>query len=88
MLPVGETLFYPILMHFAARFNGNTYGEFASDYKALVESNIKCMHHFDMDMVSLISDPYREIAAFGAQLSLFLKVCRFAVNISLKPLTM
>jgi uroporphyrinogen decarboxylase len=65
-LPVGETLFYPILMHFAARFNNITYGFFASDYKALVESNLKCMEHFDIDIVSLISDPYRETAAFGA----------------------
>lgn len=79
MLPVGETLFYPILMHFAARFNGNTYGEFASDYKVLVESNIKCMHHFDMDMVSLISDPYRETVAFGAPIEFIpegVPICR------------
>ena len=62
----GRVLFYPILMHFAARFNGHTYGELASDYRVLVESNIKCLHHFDADMVSLISDPYRETAAFGA----------------------
>lgn len=59
-------LFRPILMHFAARFNGNTYGEFASDYKVLVESNIRAMDHFDIDMVGLISDPYRETSAFGA----------------------
>jgi len=59
-------LFRPILMHFAARFTGNTYGEFASDHKVLVNSNIKTMEHFDYDMVSLISDPYRETAAFGA----------------------
>ena len=26
-------LFYPILMHFAARYNSHTYGEFASDFK-------------------------------------------------------
>lgn len=62
----GRVLFYPILMHFAARFNGHTYGELASDYRVLVESNIKCIHQFDFDMVSLISDPYRETAAFGA----------------------
>jgi MtaA/CmuA family methyltransferase len=61
-----RVLFYPILMHFAARFNGRTYGELASDYRVLVESNIKCLHQFDLDMVSLISDPYREAAAFGA----------------------
>ncbi len=61
-----RVLFYPILMHFAARFNGHTYGELASDYRVLVESNIRCLHQFDFDMVSLISDPYRETAAFGA----------------------
>ncbi len=65
--PVGRIQFYPILMHFAARFDGKTYGEFASDYRVLVESNIRCLRHFDADMVSLISDPYRETAAFGAE---------------------
>jgi MtaA/CmuA family methyltransferase len=58
--------FYPILMHFAARYGGKTYGELASDYRVLVESNIRCLEDFDLDMVSLISDPYRETAAFGA----------------------
>ena len=62
-----ETVFFrPILMHFAARFNSTTYGKFASDYKVLVESNIRAMEYFDTDMVSLISDPYRETSAFGA----------------------
>jgi len=55
-------------MHFAARFNNTTYGKFASDYKTLVESNIRAMEHFDTDMVSLISDPYRETSAFGARI--------------------
>ena len=75
----GETLFYPILMHFAARFNGNNYGEFASNYKVLVESNLKCLNYFDMDMVSLISDPYRETAAFGAPIEFITEgvpICR------------
>jgi MtaA/CmuA family methyltransferase len=62
-------LFRPILMHFAARFNNKTYGEFASDHKVLVESNIKALEYFDMDMVGLISDPYRETSAFGARVS-------------------
>ncbi len=60
-------IFRPILMHFAARFAGYTYGQFASDYKVLVESNIKCAEHFDLDMVGVISDPYRETSAFGAR---------------------
>jgi MtaA/CmuA family methyltransferase len=62
-------LFRPILMHFAARFNDTTYGAFASDYKVLVESNIKALEYFDMDMVGLISDPYRETSAFGARVT-------------------
>ncbi len=61
-----RVLFYPILMHFAARYNGHTYGEFASDFHVLVNSNVRCLIDFNLDMVSLISDPYRETAAFGA----------------------
>ena len=65
--PEDRVLFRPILMHFAARFAGKTYGQFASDHKALVEANIKAMEHFDLDLVGLISDPYRETSAFGAK---------------------
>lgn len=63
-----KVFFRPILMHFAARFNNTTYGKFASDYRVLVESNLRAMEHFDTDMVSLISDPYRETSAFGAKI--------------------
>ena len=67
--PADRAVFRPILMHFAARFAGKTYGEFASDYKTLVACNLKAMEHFDLDMVGLISDPYRETSAFGAKVS-------------------
>jgi uroporphyrinogen decarboxylase len=64
---IGEgILFHPILMHFAARYNQTTYGRFASDHRVLVESNIRCMEDFGLDAVGLISDPYRETSAFGA----------------------
>jgi MtaA/CmuA family methyltransferase len=62
----GKVPFSPILMHFAARFIGKTYADFASDHQVLVEANLRCMEHFKMDTVSLISDPYRETSAFGA----------------------
>jgi MtaA/CmuA family methyltransferase len=62
----GNVPFHPILMHFAARLIGKTYGEFASDHRILVESNIRALEEFDLDWVELISDPYRETAAFGA----------------------
>ena len=61
--------FHPILMHFAARYAGYSYGRFASDYKVLAESNIRCMEDFGMDAVGLISDPYRETSAFGAKVT-------------------
>jgi MtaA/CmuA family methyltransferase len=47
--------------------SSQTYGQFASDHKVLVDCNIKAMEHFDLDMVGLISDPYRETSAFGAR---------------------
>lgn len=62
-----SVMFQPILMHFAARFSNRTYAEFASDYHVLVESNLRALDYFDMDMVGLISDPYRETSAFGAR---------------------
>ncbi len=65
---VSEILFAPILMHFAARQIGKTYGEFASDYRVLVDANVHAVKEFGMDIASLISDPYRETSAFGAEI--------------------
>jgi MtaA/CmuA family methyltransferase len=59
-------LFHPILMQFAAKFNNHTYEEFMTDYRVLVESNVKCLEVIGHDAVGLISDPYRETSAFGA----------------------
>jgi MtaA/CmuA family methyltransferase len=64
-----DTLFHPILMHFAARFHKKTYSEFATNYRVLVESNIDCAEYFDPDAVMLISDAYRETSAFGAKVA-------------------
>lgn len=64
-----DVFFRPLLMHFAASYAGKTYAEFASDYKALVESNLRCLYDFDIDAVGLISDPYRETSAFGAEVT-------------------
>jgi len=58
----------PILMAFAAQHIGSGYGAFASDYRVLVEANLRCAEAFGMDQVSTISDPYRETAGFGAEI--------------------
>jgi MtaA/CmuA family methyltransferase len=63
-----RTIFRPILMHFIARHAGGNYAKFASDYRFLVESNLRALDDFDIDMVGLISDPYRETSAFGAMI--------------------
>ena len=54
----------PILMQFAAEYIGSNYGAFASDYRVLVEANLRCAADFGMDQVSCISDPDRETQGF------------------------
>ncbi len=57
----------PILMQYAAEHIGSNYGAFAADYTVLVEANLRCRADFGFDQVSVISDPYRESAGFGAE---------------------
>jgi MtaA/CmuA family methyltransferase len=64
--PPDRIIFHPILMQFAARHYQSTYTEFMTDYRVLVEANIHCLKKFDIDAIGLISDPYRETSAFGA----------------------
>ncbi len=56
----------PILMQFAAEYIGSNYACFASDYRVLVEANVRCAQDFGIDQLSCISDPYRETQGFGA----------------------
>jgi MtaA/CmuA family methyltransferase len=55
-------------MQFAAEYIGSYYGAFVSDHKVLVEANLACAHKFDLDQLSTISDPYREVSGFGAEI--------------------
>ncbi|WP_290534549.1 uroporphyrinogen decarboxylase family protein [Alistipes sp.] len=65
----GRIPFHPILMQFAAHMIGKTYEEFMTDHRILVDSNMRCIERFDMDAVSVISDPYRETSGFGAEIT-------------------
>jgi MtaA/CmuA family methyltransferase len=56
-----------ILMTFAARHTGVTYDRYVSDYRLLVEGNLRCCEDFGIDMLSAISDPMREAHGFGAE---------------------
>ncbi len=64
--PIDSLPFMPITMMFAADQIGKPYGEYALDYRVLVEGQIKTAEIFDIDQVSCISDPAREAADLGA----------------------
>lgn len=57
----------PILMRYAAEHIGSNYGAFASDFRVLVEANLRCAVDFGYDQLSAISDPYRETSGFGGE---------------------
>jgi MtaA/CmuA family methyltransferase len=59
----------PILMQYAAEYIGSDYAAFASDYRVLVEANKRCVHDFEIDQLSCISDPYRETSGFGSEIT-------------------
>jgi len=66
-LPVDRIPNLNILMQFAARYIGIPYGKYCTDYRCLVEGNIRCCRDFGIDMVSAISDPFRETSGFGGK---------------------
>jgi MtaA/CmuA family methyltransferase len=57
----------PITMMFAADVLGVKYGEYARDYRVMVDAQIKTAEMFGFDYVSSISDPAREAADAGAK---------------------
>ena len=64
--PVDRVPNVNILMQFAAREIGVTYSQYVTDYRRLVEANVACCEKYGVDMVSTISDPFREAADRGA----------------------
>jgi len=59
-----------IIMTFAAKYINVPYSKYVTDYRYLVEGNIKCCEEFGIDMVSAISDPCREGHDMGAEIKL------------------
>ncbi len=66
--PVDRVPNLNILMLFAAKYIDQPYGKFCQDYRVLVEGNVRCNKEFDIDLLSTMSDPYRETADFGAEM--------------------
>ena len=66
--PVDKIPNLNIFMSFVAKMAGVSYREYVTDYRRLVEGNLRCAERFGIDAVSAISDPMREASAFGAAL--------------------
>ncbi len=61
----------PITMMFATDRIGKKYGEYARDYRVLVEGQLRTADEFGFDYVSCISDPAREATDCGAHIEFF-----------------
>src|ERR1035438_5720063 len=69
--PVDRIPLMPITMMFAADQIGVKYGQYVTDYRVLVEGQMRTAERFDIDLVSTISDPAREAGDLGAKVRIF-----------------
>lgn len=60
--------FHPIIMRWAAKYAGVKYGLFCTDPYAKCYAMLKCAKDFDIDWVTVMSDPWAEASAFGIQI--------------------
>lgn len=58
-----------IVMLFAARYCDIPYGKFCKDYRYLVEAQTKTALDFGIDILSTMSDPFRELHDYGVPLT-------------------
>jgi MtaA/CmuA family methyltransferase len=61
----------PITMMFASDQVGAKYFAYATDYRVQAEAQVRVAERFDLDYVSVISDPGCEASALGAALKFF-----------------
>jgi MtaA/CmuA family methyltransferase len=69
--PVDRVPLMPITMMFAADQIGVKYLQYETDYRLLVEGQIRTAERFGFDFVSCISDPAREAGDLGAAVRFF-----------------
>jgi MtaA/CmuA family methyltransferase len=60
--------FHPIIMRWAAKYAGIKYGKFCLDPLAKCDGMILCAKDFDIDWVTVMSDPWAEASAFGIEI--------------------
>lgn len=57
--------FHPIIMRWAAKYDGVRYRDFCTVPEAKCHAMIKCARDFGIDWVTVMSDPWAEASAFG-----------------------
>lgn len=65
--PVDRLPNFSLVMMFAAKQLGVTFGEYVSDYRLLADGAFLCYEKYGFDMVCAISDPMREAEGLGAK---------------------
>ena len=66
--PVDRPPFHPIIMRWAAKYSGVKYREFCTIPSSKCRAMIHCAKDFDIDWVTVMSDPWAEASAFGIQI--------------------
>jgi len=69
--PVDRLPVMPITMMFACDRVGGRYREYCTDYRVLVEGQVRTAQEFGFDYVNTMSDPAREAADCGATVEYF-----------------
>jgi MtaA/CmuA family methyltransferase len=65
--PIDRVPNFDIIMGFGMRYIGKPLQAYFLDYRTLVEAHLRVAEAFDIDVVSIIADSYREAADLGAQ---------------------
>ena len=65
--PVDRPPFHPIIMRWAAKYDNALYRAFCTDPDTKCHAMISCARDFDLDWVTVMSDPWAEASAFGIQ---------------------
>lgn len=69
--PVDRPPVMPITMQFAGAHVGALYRNYCTDFRTLVEGQIRVAEHYGFDYVNTMSDPAREAADCGADVCFF-----------------
>lgn len=66
--PVDRPPCHPIVMRWASRYAGVRYRDFCLQPSAKCDAMLRCAEDFDLDWVTVMSDPYCEASAYGLEI--------------------